>query len=994
MKKVLALLLCCVLFFTCAFSAVSLAGSPVTVRVAVLNYPRYMSLQPDGSFYGLGIEYMQHLGEYGNFVCEFVPMTLQEANAGIAAGEIDLIPGHRRSAEREELMDFSDLPMSLDNNVLCCRADDDRFAYNDFAAYDGITVGIMAGSTLAGNIDAMESEYGIHVDLQVFDDDESCHRALTEGQVDALLIGGFRLTEDMKILARLSSSSLFIACSLTNPELFSVINNAQTELWATEPDYSSNLWMKYYGDISESVSLSADEQDYLAEHPVVKVGLLSSVPVMSDAEDGSAKGALRQWFEQTYAGSGFTFDFIPVSTVEGLLSGLDNGSLDVVFPLGVPQLNGSVAEDVQFLEGQFPVTMVAVTKGDHIITDITEESVVISRNDKAFVSSLASLIGPGHISTVDDPTEALEMIRNNGADIALMDSVAALYLMEIPWYDDVNIVPGYETHVILAPAVSPDADGRLCSILNKYTAEFSTEAINNIILTASSENTYHETFLDNFYRHRVAFSIILLLLTLLISTLVFIIIRQRAYNKAEKENAEALEKARQAQEEAERENTRLSIQQEADERLKQTLRLKAMHDELTVIYNINGFREAVRQILQDNPDVDYMLVRLDLNRFSVFNDLFGRPAGNRLLCAIAQELGLRCDVSRDAYARLADDHFVFCIPRDSMTVEELENTIHTWLRDYSPDYELQECIGIYYITDRAMDVSIMCDRANLAQASVKGLYPPRVGIYNDSLRDNALEEQWITANMRSSLAGGEFLTYFQPQYRISTGELTGAEVLCRWYTPERGLIHPGHFIPIFEKNGFITELDTYIWNQACSWLKKRIDAGLPVVPLSVNISRIDIINLDLAVFLPALVARYGLDPSMLRLEITESVFISQKERMIDTLCSLRDAGFYIELDDFGTGYTSINILRDLPLDMLKLDMSFMTGNDRFGRSSLITDAVIELAGRIRMEVLAEGVETREQLTFLTEMGCDLAQGYHYSPPIPAVRFEALLTKPD
>ena len=165
-----------------------------------------------------------------------------------------------------------------------------------------------------------------------------------------------------------------------------------------------------------------------------------------------------------------------------------------------------------------------------------------------------------------------------------------------------------------------------------------------------------------------------------------------------------------------------------------------------------------------------------------------------------------------------------------------------------------------------------------------------------------------------------------------------------------------------------------------------------MIPLSVNISRIDINNLDLTVFLPALVARYSLDPAMLRLEITESAFINHKDKMIDTLCELRKAGFYIELDDFGIGYTSINILRDLPIDMLKLDMSFLTGNDRFGRSGLITSAVIELAGRIHMEVLAEGVETQEQVQFLTGMGCDLAQGYHYSAPMSVMQFEALLNE--
>ena len=991
MKKIGCILLCCILVLSFVFSSVSFAEAPVVVRVACLNYAKYMTQLEDGSFYGFGIEFLRHLEQYGNFTCEFIPMSLSEANRKIAAGEIDLIPGHRMSEERNRKMAFSDLPMNMDANILCCRADDDRFAYEDFAGYDGITIGIIAGTTLATNISDIQEQYGIQLYTKIFDSDQACQHALMNGSVDALLIGSFRLTEDMKILARLSASPLYIACSFSRPDLLEEINEAMSRLWAAEPFYSSSLLNKYYGDISESVSLSANELQYRAEHPVLKVGLLSSVPVLSDSADGAHKGAYRDWFEQTYAGSGFEFEFIPVPTIKEMLTGLHDGSFDLIFPMGVPKEKGAATEDILLLNGQFPMTMFPVTNSDKPITDILQETIVVCRDDKAFTTTLATYVSPERFSVVDNPVQAFDKLRNGSATLALVDSTAAYYLMENPRYEKFNIVPGFDTHVLLSAAADKNADERLSSILNKYTVEFSTEATNNIILTASAENAYKTTPLDVLFRYRQSIAVILLLLTLLISTLVFIILRQRAYNRAEKEHADEMEKARKAQEEVEKENTRLSIQQEADKRMKQTLRLKAMHDELTGIYNLNGFKEAVKLALGSNPDTEYMLVRLDLNRFSVFNDLFGISAGNRLLCAIAQEMDIRCNIERDAYARLSGDHFVLCIPRDSITEKELANLIHTWLKDYSPDYELQECIGIYYITDRSMDVSLMCDRANLAQMSVKGIYPPRIGIYREELRDDVLEEQWITANMRPSLINHEFMIYFQPQYRISTGELIGAEVLTRWHDEERGLIQPAHFIPIFEKNGFITELDTNIWNQACSWLKRRIDAGLPVVPLSVNVSRLDIINLDLEIFLPALVARYGLEPSMLRLEITESVFVNQRERMIDTLCALRKAGFYIELDDFGIGYTSINILRDLPIDMLKLDMSFMTGSDRFGRSVLITDAVIGLAGKIHMEVLAEGVETEQQVEFLSGMGCDLAQGYYYAAPMTAARFEERLS---
>lgn len=993
LRRIRVLLVALVLLLAAILPCFAMAVTIPVVKIAVLNYPRYMSQKSDGTYYGFGIEYMEHLAQYGQFICNFVPMTLEEANARISDGRIDLIPGHRKSSEREAQMSFTDLPMNIDANVLCCRADDDRYAYSDFPAYDGISVGIMAGSSLLDDLVAAEQEYGIQMDIRTYPDDRSCHNALMNSEVDALMIGAFRLTPDVKVLARLSASPLFIACNASETALLERINRAQGELWASEPMYSASLWQKYYGDISDSVSLSTNEQAYMKEHPILQVGLLGNVPVLSDSSKVNATGAFRDWFEQTYGQTGFTFEYTSVPTFDDLLAGLADNTFDVIFPVSVPQAKAGETPGILLLDAGFPDSLVAISRANSNVNGLIGEKLVLCRNDRAICSYYSSFASDENLTTVTHAAAALDKVRYGEASVAIVDSAAALYLMEMPQYESLEIIPGYDTRTLLSAAVRSRADPRLQSVMNKYTVSLTSEATNNIVLTAASKNPYQDSVSDIIYRYRLPLIIIGLLLLAVFIFLIQLNVRQRTYNRIQKENAEALEFARKEKQKAEAEYTRLSVQQEADALLKQRLRFQAMHDELTGIYNMNGFKEAVPNVLAANPERDFMIVRLDITRFKIFNDLFGVDAGNRLLRAIGQELDIRCSATSAAYARLTGDHFVLCLAQDSITPDDLGKKIHDWLQYYSPDYELQECIGIYPITDRKMDVSLMCDRAFLAQESVKNVYPPRVGIYDEGLRDRVLEEQWITASMRTALASHEFLPYFQPQYRISTGELIGAEVLCRWDNRDRGMIRPDHFIPIFEKNGFITEMDTYIWNQACQWLQHRIASGLPVIPLSINISRIDIINLDLVTFLPALVKRYGLEPKHLRLEITESVFIEQRERMISTLCALRDEGFYIELDDFGIGYTSINILRDLPLDMLKLDMSFLTGADRFARSGQITGAVIRLAQEISMDVIAEGVETGSQLDFLTGMGCDLAQGYYYSRPLPAAGFEAIITKP-
>ena len=994
LRRIRALAVALVLLLSAILPCVAMAVTIPVVKIAVLNYPRYMSQKSDGTYYGFGIEYMEHLSQYGQFICNFVPMTLEEANTRISDGRIDLIPGHRKSSEREMQMLFTDLPMNIDANVLCCRADDNRFAYSDFSAYDGMTVGIMAGSSLLDDLEAAEKEYGIQMDIRTYPDDRSCHNALMNSEVDALMIGAFRLTPDVKVLARLSASPLYIACNASQTALLERINRAQGELWASEPMYSANLWQKYYSDISDSVSLSTNEQAYLTEHPVLQVGLLANVPVLSDNSKVNATGAFRDWFEQTYSQTGFSFEFTSVPTYEDLVAGLTDKTFDVIFPVSVPQSKAGETPGLLLLDAGFPDSLVAVSRANSNVNGLIGEKLVLCRDDRAIRSYYSAFASDENLTAVPQATAALDKVRYGEASVAIVDSAAALYLMEMPQYENLEIIPGYDTRTLLSAAVRSRADPRLQSVMNKYTVSLTSEATNNIVLTAASKNPYQDSVSDIIYRYRLPLIIIVLLLLALFGFLIMLNVRQRTYNRVQQENAEALELARKARQEAEAEYTRLSVQQEADVMLKQRLRFQAAHDELTGIYNMNGFKEAVATVLGSNPDRDFMIVRLDITRFKIFNDLFGIDAGNRLLRAVAQELDIRCNATSSAYARLTGDHFVLCLAQDSITPDELEKQIQDWLHYYSPDYELQECIGIYPITDREMDISLMCDRALLAQESVKDVYPPRVGIYDEGLRDRVLEEQWITASMRAALANHEFLPYFQPQYRISTGELIGAEVLSRWNNRDRGMIRPDHFIPIFEKNGFITEMDTYIWNQACRWLQQRKAQGLPLIPLSINISRVDIINLDLVTFLPALVKRYGLEPKDLRLEITESVFIAQRELMISTLCALRDEGFYIELDDFGTGYTSINILRDLPLDMIKLDMSFLTGADQFDRSVQITGAVIRLARGISMDVIAEGVETKAQLDFLSDIGCDLAQGYYYARPLPAAGFESIINGSD
>lgn len=281
-------------------------------------------------------------------------------------------------------------------------------------------------------------------------------------------------------------------------------------------------------------------------------------------------------------------------------------------------------------------------------------------------------------------------------------------------------------------------------------------------------------------------------------------------------------------------------------------------------------------------------------------------------------------------------------------------------------------------------------RALLAARSIKGQYGKFFAIYDDTLRNQLLREQAITDSMETALARNQFLVYLQPKYRIRDENLIGAEALVRWIHPEWGFLSPAEFIPLFEKNGFITKLDQFVWDKACAAIRSWDDRGYYPISVSVNVSRADIYNEDLVSTLIQIVERYGLSPSRLHLEITESAYTENPKQIIDTVTLLREQGFVIEMDDFGSGYSSLNMLNDMPIDILKLDIKFIHNEMAKPKSQGILQFIINLARWMDLGVVAEGVETKEQLLRLSELGCDFVQGYYFARPMPCKDFEALL----
>ena len=413
------------------------------------------------------------------------------------------------------------------------------------------------------------------------------------------------------------------------------------------------------------------------------------------------------------------------------------------------------------------------------------------------------------------------------------------------------------------------------------------------------------------------------------------------------------------------------------------------YDRLTGVYSKEFFYQKVREIIVQNQERKYDIICSDIENFKLINDVFGIPTGDRLLRGVAAMYEREVD-GRGICGRLNSDQFACLIEHQENYTDQIFVKANNEISELMEVRNIVMKWGIYYVENRDLSVEQMCDRAILAARSIKGQYGKYFARYDDRLRGHLLKDQAITDSMESALADGQFEIYLQPKYRIADERLIGAEALVRWIHPEWGFQSPAEFIPLFEKNGFITKLDQYVWEQACSKLRAWEDKGYPEISVSVNVSRADIYNADLSDILINTVKKYGLQPSRLHLEITESAYTENPGQIIDTVANLRELGFIIEMDDFGSGYSSLNMLNDMPIDILKLDMGFIQSETAKPSSKGILQFIIDLARWMKLSVVAEGVETEEQLDRLRAIGCDYVQGYYFAKPMPCAEFEQLL----
>ena len=546
--------------------------------------------------------------------------------------------------------------------------------------------------------------------------------------------------------------------------------------------------------------------------------------------------------------------------------------------------------------------------------------------------------------------DCLELVADGKADSTLVNSVFLQTAYNMNNYQDLAVFPMHSVDIPIRCAFAGENAELLRQIVNKAIKRIPDEAFKNCTIENSLSISYKPDLRDLM---RETLPIILGILGGVIALyLISLWLRERHF------------------------------------------RHMAMTDTVTGLWNGVCFRGKAKEELSRNRQKSYQLISMDMEHFKYVNNDFGEKVADNVLVVIAERLRKKFG-KKALYAREMGDQFFILTERRTDIEEvlgELAGEIIFDNNGMEQRYKPAMKFGIYNIeaNNRESQIGQYIDAAVSARKSIKRDHTKQIAYFDDKMESDIRVEAQIEKKMESALKQGEFVVYYQPKYLLKTEKIIGAEALIRWNHPKEGLIPPGVFIPIFERNGFIVQTDFFVYEEVLKMQSRRLKEGKKTVPVSVNVSRTHIGTSDFLPRLMELADRDEVPRELLELELTETALGGKQQNIVDFIRACKHAGFPISIDDFGSGYSSLNLLKEMPVDVLKIDREFLNETDESQKSSVIVEQVVEMATKIDIRTLCEGVETKEQAAFLKQIGCNMAQGYLYSKPVPEETFEGML----
>lgn len=927
-------------------------GMPV--KVGYYEDGDYMSRNQYEEYVGYNFEFLQEISKHSGLQYEVIDtVSWESALQMIIRGEIDLLPAVYYTEERADQMLFSTQPMCNIYTTLNVRPDDQRYNYEDFEAFQGMHVGIISGGIDGENFKAFCQEHGITLQIHEYDETDKLLAALDEGTLDGVAITHLGKNSTFRSVAQFSPSPLYIAVSKQREDLLEELNRAMNDILLGNPGYEMDLYDKYLSpSANQKPVFTNEEQDFIREAGTIVASYDPDFAPLSytDPDNGGFTGVTSDILNFIANNSGLQFRFEAHPQPEALRL-LEEGSIDVLCVSDGDYLwdrRNQINSTLYFL--RTPTAMITRPGNVEIKRLAEPEGYQLSENVEKDNPDL-------EIITYSSAQACLEAVDNGTADAAFMNMQVASYYLEEEQFAGLSAAPLGKYSNDLCVGVSSNADQRLFSIINKCVQYMPGDQIDTALIHYMAESG--RVSLGELVRqHMLA---IILSICLILGIIIFLI----SHN--------------------------LKNALRSNQRIQELL----YKDDLTGLYNINGFYRKWEELAHEKGRGDYALLYSDICQFRLINDHFGFGVGDKVLIGLADILR-KNQRGHELCGRVSADNFVILMKytdwEELLTrLEGIKSQLDLWRQEKTGiPYQIGVVYGAYLIgPSEETGIQQMMDFSNYARRNAKNNPNCDIICYDEKMRQQAIFQQELENRLGPALKRRELEVYYQPQVDMENGRIISSEALIRWNHPEKGLLMPGAFIPVFEKNGMVTAVDLWLFEDVCRSMRKWMDQDIKVMPVSCNFSRLHFEQPDFPERISAVADQYRVPHQLLIVEITESAIIEDPAVIETLLPQLKKKGFRIAIDDFGSGYSSLGQLQQLTADVLKMDRSFIVHGIRAEREQTVIRNLIQLAKELGLMVICEGVEEQEQADILLKLNGRLAQGFYYYRPMKKEEFERL-----
>lgn len=905
--------------------------------------------ESDGEFYGYGVEYLEKIAEYTGWKYEYVKDESWHTSLDkLRNGQIDLICTAHYTEERAAEFLYSSIPLGYETSLLYAKPES-KISYQDFDAMQGCKIGLLKESYSAQDFEKYAIRQEIQYEGIYFDRENEMMQALQDNQIDMMVVGSRYATPKLKLIDKSGANAFYCIAQESNTELIHEVETAIQQIMFDDPSFEGDLKNQYFGhsSISNSALFTKEELAYIESLGTIKVKLNLNQQPSCYVEDGETKGIWAEVIKLLAKKSGIDLE-LEVATEE---IDLEGGTLILRTQKAMDYMRDF--EDTIISNPITSVSLSYVKRQAAFVEDKYVSHVIAITKDLAYLEPMILEENPDYeIKYYENTRDCLEALVDKQAGMAIQNSHRTNYLMQKPEYaDKLVIVPGID-HGNEICLIASKEDQMLIDILNKAIHHISHEEIDEIVKRELLMNPYPLEWNDIVYKYWKW--MVLLSVIIGVALVVYTVLTQRlAAAKVQEKEYELLQK-------------------------------KVQLDEITGLYNRSYFYEMARELIKET-DEEMCIITMDISNFKVINELYGMNVGDRLLKEIGDQVKRMGKDHQMIPARFMADHYYMCMPKAEFEQMDFPKSFKTFLEDM----DIRVVYGVFLVEDqKEMPVNIMCDRAFLAVHDKNYKYVEYIHFYNDREHQQMLVEQNIENEMEKALEERQFYIVVQPKYDPKTSRIIGGETLVRWQHPEKGIISPGVFIKVFERDGFIIQLDYFVWEETCRLQAQMKEKGIQTVPISINVSRAHFYGSELQHKLKSLIEKYHLETKDIELEITESICGEDSENIYDIIRELQEDGFKIAMDDFGSGYSSLNMLKEMPLDILKMDLKFLDGEEN--KSRLILKALIDMAQTMELKVVVEGVEILDQVEFLKQFEECYVQGYYFSRPVITDVFEEMV----